>query len=281
MSTLQNEQPNMSLVPKKDSKGVPIPGTCDGTMVRIRLYDDRERVLFFKDNPSPNSKQVARMVAEKLNLAEASIPFFSVWIVGHDLELQIRARMEMTDMIAKWPRYVEKYTHNSFMAEAKVSTPPFKFVFKREAMVTKEQEQQIKDETAIKLLFGEAKNNYISGRYPVEKTEDAALLAGIQLQISYGDYNPQKHGPTTGFVSQSLAAVLSKKMISKMKQQEWENKICSLWSQSHGKSGIPIYNTFLDYFRKQSYYGSTFFAAWYIIIGLILVKTFHPKDILN
>jgi hypothetical protein len=41
-------QPNISNVPKKDSAGKPIPNTSDGTLVRIRLFDDRERVLFFK-----------------------------------------------------------------------------------------------------------------------------------------------------------------------------------------------------------------------------------------
>lgn len=39
---------NISLVPKKDKDGKNIPNTVDGTLVRIRLFDDRERVLFFK-----------------------------------------------------------------------------------------------------------------------------------------------------------------------------------------------------------------------------------------
>jgi len=42
------QQSNITVVPKKDASGRPMPGTCDGTTIRIRLFDDRERVLFFK-----------------------------------------------------------------------------------------------------------------------------------------------------------------------------------------------------------------------------------------
>lgn len=44
----EQKQQNISAVPKKDENGRPIPGSCDGTCVRIRLFDDRERVLFFQ-----------------------------------------------------------------------------------------------------------------------------------------------------------------------------------------------------------------------------------------
>lgn len=42
------QPPNISVLQKKDAAGKFIPNTVDGAMVRIRLFDDRERVLFFK-----------------------------------------------------------------------------------------------------------------------------------------------------------------------------------------------------------------------------------------
>lgn len=45
---------NISVVLKKDAQGNPIPGTDDGALIRIRLFDDRERVLFFKVPISTN-----------------------------------------------------------------------------------------------------------------------------------------------------------------------------------------------------------------------------------
>ena len=46
--TPQQQQANISVLPKKDASGAVLPGTVDGVLVRIRLFDDRERVLFFK-----------------------------------------------------------------------------------------------------------------------------------------------------------------------------------------------------------------------------------------
>lgn len=42
------EVSNITAVLKKDANGRPIHGMYEGTNVRIRLFDDRERVLFFK-----------------------------------------------------------------------------------------------------------------------------------------------------------------------------------------------------------------------------------------
>jgi hypothetical protein len=66
-------------------------------------------------------------------------------------------------------------------------------------MTNKKAEESAKDESAIKLIYGEARNNLISGRYPLASLDDAATLGGMQLQISYGDYTPGKHAPGTGF----------------------------------------------------------------------------------
>lgn len=82
----QPQQPNISTVPKKDpTTGKPIPGTIDGTLVRVRLFDDRERVLFFRDNANPTAKQAVQMLGDKMELQHDSHKLFSLWIVGKDL----------------------------------------------------------------------------------------------------------------------------------------------------------------------------------------------------
>ncbi|KAI3637497.1 hypothetical protein MIR68_004146 [Amoeboaphelidium protococcarum] len=256
----QNRQPNISSVLKKDANGKPIPGTNDGTLVRIRLFDDRERVLFFRDNQSPNAAQVCTMIAEKLDLKKESLMAFSLWIVGRDLELQIRPKMELSEMVAKWPRYMEKYTHSQDV----VNATDYKFVFKREAMVSVMQERQIVDEVAIKLLYGEARNNVIRARYPVS-LDDGIKLAAIQLQINYGEYNEAKHGFGTNFVLQSLSALLSPNLINKLKSTDWEAKITASWQMLQSKlqnlAAIGPYLYFLEHCREWPVYGCTFFPA--------------------
>lgn len=112
------------------------------------------------------------MIGDKLELSTAAQAFFSLWIVGSDLgilcniqflllvsELQIRPKLTLNEMVHKWPRYLEKYTHNS---EIPTGNSSYKFVFKREALVTKENEEMIEDLVAIKLLYGEARNRILN-----------------------------------------------------------------------------------------------------------------------
>lgn len=107
--------------------------------------------------------------------------------------------MNLYEMVEKWPRWLEKYTHTT--DDSDKSSGAYKFVFKREAMATKDQERQLTDETAIKLLYGEARNNIMNGRYPIHNSvEDAISLAALQMQVNYGDFNAAKHGPGTGFI---------------------------------------------------------------------------------
>lgn len=253
-------QPNISNVPKKDANGKPIPNTSDGTLVRIRLFDDRERVLFFKENPSPTAKQVCDMVIQKLDLQPESASVFSLWIVGKDLELQIRPKLELLDMTAKWPRYLEKYTHSNDIYSAQSATS-YKFVFKREAMFSVKQEREIKDEVAIKLLFGEARNNVFAGRYPFSSADEFAKVTGLVLFITYGDYNEAKHGVGTNFISAVLKNIVPKYLIGKLKAAEWESKLIGSWAPNNGKKGIMPYKEYLEEFYQFPWYGSTFFPA--------------------
>jgi carbonic anhydrase len=71
--------------------------------------------------------------------------------------------MELTEMVQKWPRWVEKYAHIQSLENANM----YKFIFKREAMVSRDMDRRVKDEVAIKLLYGEARTNIMQGRYPL------------------------------------------------------------------------------------------------------------------
>lgn len=105
-------------------------------------------------------------------------------------------------MVAKWPRYMEKYTHHT--ADAAVENNPvenYKLIFKREAMVTKSDEEQCQDPVALKLLYGEARNNVMNGRYPLNTVDQAVEMGALQAYVSHGDYMADKHGPSSHFIS--------------------------------------------------------------------------------
>ena len=54
----------------------------------------------------------------------------------------------MFEVVEKFPRFVEKYTHYTGKVE-------WKFYYKREAMLSKGDERKTKDPSAIKLLYSE------------------------------------------------------------------------------------------------------------------------------
>lgn len=106
------------------------------------------------------------MIASKLELSTEAVDHFSLWIAIPELELQIRPRMELFDMVSKWPRWCEKYTHAQ-ASDANPVASTYKLIFKREAMVTRQMEKELTDEAAIKLLYGEARSAVMEGRYPL------------------------------------------------------------------------------------------------------------------
>ena len=55
---------------------------------------------------------------------------------------------------------------------------------------------QIKDYQTLELLYHEAKENIIDGRYPLKGKENYDELAGIQALLQFGTFNESTHTPT-------------------------------------------------------------------------------------
>ena len=157
--------------------------------MRVYLWNKEEKVLFFK-NYDLTAQQICNEMAKKNLLTQDSRPLFSLWIVGNNLgphimnsflfyffffclaqhvlshchcchcwfvcvcvcvvpaELQLKPSQDVFEVVEKFPRYVEKYTHYSGPVD-------WKFYYKREALLTKNDERKTKDPSAIKLLFSE------------------------------------------------------------------------------------------------------------------------------
>jgi len=158
--------------------------------VRVYLWNKEEKVLFFK-NYDLTAQQICNEMAKKNLLTQDSRPLFSLWIVGNNLgpthyefvsfllffffsaclnmfsliviaaiaglcvcvcvvpaELQLKPSQDVFEVVEKFPRYVEKYTHYSGPVN-------WRFYYKREALLTKNDERKTKDPSAIKLLFSE------------------------------------------------------------------------------------------------------------------------------
>lgn len=150
---------------------------------------------------------------------------------------------------------MEKYTH------ASKNSLESRLIYKREAMTTVEDEKRCKDLVAIRLLYGEARKNVLSGRYPVS-VDDATRLAAWQLQLNYGDYSVRKHGHSTSFVAQSIPGIVPEYVYRHVRANELEAKIIQHWaSPDYRLPEVEAYHAFLDICREMPTYGATFFPA--------------------
>lgn len=94
---------------------------------------------------------------------------------------------------------VVKYTHFPEAEDPTHHVNHHWFVYRREAALTLQQEVKCAGKIATRLLFGEvyiydlikAKRNVLTKRY-VCNPDQASTLAGLQLQMAYGDYDEER-----------------------------------------------------------------------------------------
>ncbi|KAJ3028438.1 UNVERIFIED_CONTAM: FERM domain-containing protein 8 [Siphonaria sp. JEL0065] len=135
-------------------------------------------------------------IVERQGISKEAAPLFALWIVGKDLEIQIRPRANLLQVVEDWPRLVVKYTHYPQAVDSDHMFNRYWLIFRREASVCKKLEREItlKDTNMLKMLYGEAKRNIITGRYPCT-VKDAVNLAALQLQSSIGNYDQLRCPP--------------------------------------------------------------------------------------
>ncbi|KAH3763254.1 26S proteasome non-ATPase regulatory subunit 8 [Pelomyxa schiedti] len=146
-------------------------------------------------------------------------------------------------------------------SETSHEPPMFKLVFRPTAVLPLVREMQAKSQPAIRLFYLQAVHNVISSCYPC----DAALaikLAGIQLHVASGDYNPDVHKP--GFLVVELQKYVPEHLRKTRKELEWEQAIYAEHSRHAGKDKNSLMFLYLEATRRWRYYGSTFFSAIYV-----------------
>ena len=129
-----------------------------------------------------------------------------------------------------WNNWVLKYTHFPEAQNPQHHVNHNWFVYRREAAVTLGDEKNLAGVRARTLLFGEvfefkqAKRNILTNRYVCSQLE-AATIAGMQLQIAYGDHDQEKF--KTGYLSngERLSQLLPVGMPERIRASQWEEII--------------------------------------------------------
>ncbi|EDV42262.1 uncharacterized protein Dana_GF17892, isoform C [Drosophila ananassae] len=127
---------------------------------------------------------------------------FGLWMTSALLEMQLKAHHCPYIVRVAWPNLLQKFS-NSSPSDRKFDEPMI--VLKRNVFFSKRDEEKIKDHRILELLYEEARNNVLTGRYIMEPVH-SLMLGGIQARIELGPYNSHSH--TIGFFRENQARFL-------------------------------------------------------------------------
>jgi len=156
------------------------------------------------------------------------------------------------------------------------------------------ENQKFFDPIETELVYLEAVNYVVGGKFPVSE-EQAVLLAGIQLQIKFGDFNPTKDILNLKSIVQYFPKDIFTIQNYNSPQQQGKvlDQIKANWINKSGSSIVDLRKTYLAQLTSWEFYGSVIFAVEQrrkplnILIAisstrvLILNKHSIAKDVLN
>ncbi|XP_024081210.1 FERM domain-containing protein 8 isoform X2 [Cimex lectularius] len=197
---------------------------------------------------------------EQLRLTRVAATIFTLWMTSGLLELQLKPHHKPLSIRTKWPSLLNKYAHAS---ESRQRRDEPILSFQRNVFFPLNQEERIKDEKILELLYAEAKYNILEGRYPCEMAQ-YIMLGSIQARIELGPYNPQFH--TLQFFREQHGRFLP----AHMRNGSWNS-----WLRLSSKDTpevrllehyrrLPdrkLHKKYLEFCWTLPYYGSAFFQG--------------------
>ncbi|PSN46115.1 hypothetical protein C0J52_17252 [Blattella germanica] len=169
---------------------------------------------------------------EDVGLPRVAASIFTLWMCSGLLELQLKPNHKPYDICRKWRTLVSQY---STASESRIDRDEPVLSFQRNVFFPKRDEEKIKDQKLLDLLYEEAKHNILEGRYPCEVSH-YIMLGGIQARIELGPYNPQVH--TTQFFREQQCKFLP----SHVSRSTWS------WLRISGKNSPEV--RLLEQFKR-------------------------------
>ncbi len=131
-------------------------------------------------------------------------------------------------------------------------------MFKRSEQLTLKDERKTRSPVAVKCLFDEALSQILTSMWPCT-VEHAVHLAGLLMQIRFGDYDPTRH--KHGFLADGLETFVPMHLLhNQLKTSEWERRIYEAHGTHRGKTDVQLlHRLFLQYCWQWPFYGASFF----------------------
>jgi len=207
-------------------------------VVRVHFMDDS--IKAFAVDESSSAEQLKATVVEKIGMKEDGC--FAIFGRKDGWERCLEPDEKPCELMALWSP----------------DTAPNKsaaFVFKKKIFL-RDDEREMQDLIAKHHVYIQALHSVIESEYP-SSVEDAIKLAGLQVQIVYGDHKPGNH--VVGFLSANLKQFVPKDLFQQKKPNDWEALIFKAHAQNSSKSEEDAKTEYLEVVKQWPFYGTTFY----------------------
>ena len=136
----------------------------------------------------------------------------------------------------------------------------FKLMLKPTTILPLQEEAGVASPSGINLFYLQAVYDTIESHYPTT-AEDAVTLAGMQMYVTNGAYDPAVHKP--GFLAPNLESFVPKHIFAAKKVRRnaaaWEEMIYAEQRRLGTRDRLEVMNMYLAHARAWPCYGATFF----------------------
>jgi len=232
------------------------------TVIRVHFMDDSCRAFAIEENQT--AEQLKAIIVDKIELKEEAC--FAIFEKKDGWERCLEPEEKPCELITLWT----DPNSNSSEKDKKTAKPketkdgkesfkdaPFAFIFKKKIFL-RDDEREMADPVAKHHVYIQALYSVIESEYPCQ-LDYAIRLAGLQVQIVYGNHKPETHA--VGFLTQNLKSYVPKDLFGSKKPNEWEEKIFKAHSTVSGKSAEEAKTEYLDIVKQWPFYGTTFYPA--------------------
>jgi len=197
-------------------------------------------------------EQLKTTIKEKIEIKEDSC--FSIFEKKDGWERCLDAEEKPCELMTLWT--IDPKKKETMTGKEPLNEIPCAFIFKKKKIFLRDDEKEMADAVAKTLVYIQALRSVIDSEYPCTP-EDAIRLAGLQMQIVYGDHKPGTF--VVGFLTQNLKQFVPKDLFPTKRPNDWEQAILKAHAQHIGKKVEDVQTEYLDIVKQWPFYGTTFY----------------------
>lgn len=217
--------------------------------VRIHFMDDSCRA--FAVDESTTSDQLRSIVKERIELKEDAC--FAIFEKKDGWERCLEPEEKPCELMTLWT--IDTKKKETMTGKEPLKDIPCAFIFKKKIFL-RDDEREMQDPVAKNLVYIQAVHSVIESEYPCSQ-EDAIKLAGLQVQIVYGDHKPGTY--VLGFLTPNLKQFVPRDLFAQRKPNEWETLLLKTHASNSGRKIEEAQGDYLDVVKQWPFYGTTFY----------------------